>query len=81
MPKIKIIYDRQNCIGAASCTIVAPKYWKLADDSKADLLDSKMNSSTGKYELEAEVSEDDFTILKDSAESCPVQVIEIIKES
>jgi ferredoxin len=73
--KIKIIYDREACIGAAACAVVAPKYWKIASDGKADLLNGKKNKKTGKWELEVEVDEDEAKKIKESAISCPVQVI------
>ncbi len=77
--KVKIEYNRKDCIGAAACTLAAPKYWKLADDNKADLIGGKLNKATGKYELEAEVSEEDYRKLEESALSCPVQVIKAEK--
>ena len=80
MPKVKVIYNRRDCIGAGACCIVAPKFWKMSEDEKADLLGSKENPETGKYELEIEVSEDDLARLKESADSCPVMVIEIQEE-
>lgn len=79
MPKVKVVFNRQNCIGAASCVAVCPKYWKLLDDGKAELLGSKKNPKTAEYELEIEASQEDLTCLKESADACPVQVIKIIK--
>ena len=80
MPKVRIIYNREGCIGAAACVAVAPKFWKMAEDGKADLLGSKLNPQTGKFELVIEVSEEDLKALQDSAISCPVQVIEVLEE-
>lgn len=80
MPKVKIIFDRQNCIGAGACVAVCPKYWQMAEDGKAELLGGKENLETGKYELEIEVSEEDLISLKESASACPVQVIQVIEE-
>ncbi len=80
MPKVKVIYNRKDCIGATACCAVAPKFWKMSEDGKADLLGSKENPETGKYELETEVSEDDLTLLKESADACPVMVIEVQEE-
>jgi ferredoxin len=79
MPKVKIIYNREGCIGAGSCCVVCPKYWKMGDDNKANLLGSKKNEETKNYELEIEVDEKDFACLKESANSCPVQVIKFIE--
>ena len=77
MPKIKIIYDRDNCIGAATCAALAPQYFTIASDQKADLAGSKKNKENGKYELEIELSEDEIAILRAAANSCPVQVIKL----
>lgn len=75
--KIRITYDRQNCIGAGSCCIVCPKFWKMADDGKADFIGAKKNLKTDKYELELNAGEKTLKCLKESASSCPVQVIKI----
>ena len=79
MPRVKVIYNREGCIGAAACELAAPEFWKMSGDSKADLLGAKLNSETGKYELEIEVSEEQLRALKESALSCPVQVIEVVE--
>ncbi|MBI2042245.1 MAG: ferredoxin [Candidatus Nealsonbacteria bacterium] len=80
MPKVKVVFDRTNCIGAQSCSIVCPKFWKIAEDGKADLLGSKENPQTGKYELEKEVSNEDAVCLRESAGACPVRVITFSEE-
>ncbi|TSC75540.1 MAG: hypothetical protein G01um101430_382 [Parcubacteria group bacterium Gr01-1014_30] len=77
MPKIRVVYNREGCIGAAACELAAPKFWKLGKDNKADLAQAKLNPETLKYELEVEVTEEELKALKESADSCPVQVIEI----
>jgi len=78
--KVKVIYDRESCIGAVTCTVAAPKYWKMNDDGKADLIGGKKNKKTGKWELEIELTENEFKALEESAVACPVQVIKITKE-
>lgn len=80
MPKVKVVFDRQNCIGAQACSAACPKYWKIAQDGKADLSGSALNSQTGKYELAAEVSEEDLVCLKEAANACPVRVIVFTEE-
>lgn len=77
--KVKVIYDRENCIGAGSCAVVAPQFWKMQTDGKADLIKSWFNKKTGNHELELEIDEQTLAILKDSADACPVRVIKIIK--
>lgn len=76
--KIQIIVDRQNCIGADSCEVLAPEYFKLATDGKIDLVGG--TQSGGKWTCELEVDEKELKKLKQAATSCPVQVIEIIEK-
>lgn len=80
MRKIKILYNRAECIGAGTCAGVAPDRWIMNYDeepAKADLVDSKQ-TSPGKFELVLEVDEEQLEILIDSANVCPVKVIQII---
>lgn len=65
MPKYKIEYDREGCIGAAACIAVAPDAWKMGSDGKAD-------------QLLHEFDEKDLQKHLDAARSCPVNVIHII---
>lgn len=61
----KITIEREKCIGCGSCQSVCPKYWKMAEDNKADYL--------GKEEVE------DIECNQEAADSCPVQCIHIKK--
>lgn len=56
----KIYVDRDLCIGAAPCVVVAPGVFQLDDENKAVVMDAK--------------GADDETILL-AAQSCPVQAI------
>ncbi len=60
----QIIYDREECIGAGSCTAVS-KNWKMADDGHAD-------------PLKKDLSEEDLKENLEAAEVCPVHCIHII---
>ena len=76
MPKnYKVIYERNNCIGAAQCVAVMPELWKLNADGKADLKGSK--TKDGKWEME--IDDKMLEKMKDAASSCPVNVIHIIE--
>lgn len=68
-------FDREGCIGAASCTI-ASKNWIMANDGKADFKDMKHNEKTDFFE--AEISEEQLKEYTEAAQSCPVNVIHII---
>jgi len=61
----KIIVDRDACIGAAPCVVVAPGVFQLDDENKAYIVDSH--------------AADDETILL-AAKACPVQAIAIIDD-
>lgn len=76
MAKYKIIYSREECIGAAACEAVAPKLFKINTDAKADLIGGLKNVSTGKWERI--IDENDLEKAKEAAGCCPVFVIEVI---
>jgi ferredoxin len=72
----KIVYNREECIGAAACIAAFPERWELADDGKADLKGGKPNDDNSTQELE--ITEKEFKQMMDSAQACPVSVIHII---
>ncbi len=76
MTRYKIIYDREGCIGAAACAAVSPKYWKMVEDGKANLIGSE--KVEGKEEYILEIDDTDFEEMFEAAQSCPVIVIHII---
>ncbi|MEM3154951.1 MAG: ferredoxin [Candidatus Woesearchaeota archaeon] len=80
--KYRIVFDRKNCIGAAACAAVAPEFWVMKDDGKADLIGSKVDENGNQVLLvsENQLSKEGKNVLavnKDAAEVCPVQVIHI----
>jgi ferredoxin len=82
MPKYKLIYDREACIGVAACEAVSKLLWKMnEDDNKADLLEAKKNEETGKWERIIETEEEIYDA-NESVAVCPVEIIQIeeIKE-
>ncbi|MBS3119217.1 ferredoxin [Candidatus Woesearchaeota archaeon] len=67
MGKYKIEYDRENCIGAGTCTAVCPKNWELsAEDGKADFHQDEFDEG------------EDYDCNMEAAKVCPVNVIHII---
>ena len=71
----KIIVDRNLCIGAASCVVVAPEVFEMDDENKAVILlkgDKKEQDEADKGQLMTDL--DDETILL-AAQSCPTQAI------
>lgn len=72
---MKVIHEREKCIGCGSCAAVCSKYWEMAEDGKSKLLGSKVNEKSGNYELEVEKAECN----QEAADVCPVQCIHIKK--
>lgn len=62
---MKIIFEREKCIGCGSCEALCSKYWKMADDGKVDYLGSE------------ELKEGETGCNKEAADACPVQCIRI----
>ncbi len=73
MAKYKVIYDRQNCIGAVQYVAVMPEFWTLDKDGKANLKGSKKNGGTWELDLDETLLQK----MKDAAASCPVNVIHV----
>jgi len=77
---MKIIHEREKCIGCGSCAAICPKYWEMADDGKVNLLGSHPadgQPQAGKNNHELEIKEIECN--QDAADSCPVQCIHIKK--
>jgi len=70
---MKIIHERDKCIGCGACVAICPKYWEMAEDGKARCLGAKLNPQTGNYEKEVEKVECN----QEAADGCPVQCIRI----
>ena len=80
----KVVFDRNACIGAAACAAVAPQFWVMKDDGKADLVGHKMED--GKQVLvikESQVTDGmkkAWQLNKEAAEVCPVQAIHVFDD-
>jgi ferredoxin len=70
---MKVIHQREKCIGCGSCAALCPKYWEMSDDGKSKLLNSRAGAN-GDYELEV----GDLECNRNAAEACPVECIQII---
>jgi ferredoxin len=70
----KIIHEREKCIGCGSCAALCPKFFEMADDGKARLLEGQKNAE-GNDELEVE----EVGCAQEAADACPVQIIHIVK--
>ena len=80
MPKFKIIYDKNGCIGAGPCFLAAPDFWHLEEDlgvgSKAVLHGSKINKKDDVFEKE--IDENDLEKNLKAARECPAKCIRVI---
>jgi ferredoxin len=71
---VKIIHDRNICIGCGACAAVCPEFWEMASDGKSKLKGAKNNNGTYMLELS------DMKCNMDAAQSCPVNCIHIEKD-
>lgn len=80
--KYKIVFDRKNCIGAAACAAVAPDFWVMKEDGKADLVGYEKDDNGNQIlflttKLSPEELKKSLKLNKEAAEVCPVQVIHV----
>ncbi len=75
--KYLIEYDRANCIGVAACAAVAPDYWGMDEDGKANLQEAIKNGDNSLQTREVELDETELNNLLESAKTCPVNVIHL----
>jgi len=77
MTNYLVQHDRPNCIGCAACTAVCPKHWEMGEDGKSNLKGGKRRDDQGE---EKEIDDAEFASIKESADSCPVNVIHIFEK-
>lgn len=82
---MRIIVDRDLCIGAASCVVIAAKTFGLDQEGKVFILNEKKGAS--KSTDEGKVVESDDTpamdvrdIIIEGARSCPVAAIKLYED-
>jgi len=73
MTEVKVIHERDICIGCCACESIAPKFWKMNPDTKADLIGAKKEDSKEVYVLETDAVAENI----EAAQSCPVECIHI----
>ena len=71
---MKIILEKEKCIGCGSCAALCPKFFELKEDGKVHLKGSSVDEKSESDELE--IKEVDCS--KEAVEICPVQCIKII---
>jgi len=73
--KYKVVLERTNCIGAASCTIVYEERWQMSPDGKVNIQGAEKKESNQIQELIFE--EKELELMQQAAKSCPVNAIHI----
>ena len=78
---MKIIVDRNACIGAASCVAIAMKTFQLDIDGKAEVIEvidkvQTVDESAGTASDRNDVRE----AIIDAARSCPTNAIRVIED-
>ena len=82
MPKWKIVFDKNLCIGNGVCAALDPKTWKQpvsevnGGDGKAHIIGGNKLENGAWEEIEA----DDLGNNMAAAEACPVNAIHIINK-
>ena len=72
---MKIIHERDQCIGCGMCVEHASTFWKISQDGKAMLIGSKENNNI----FSKNIQEKDLVSNQNAANDCPVGVIKIEK--
>ena len=76
--KVRIEYNRNQCIGAWACVSLGPNDFGMNyDESKADLIEGK-EEKPGLMVKEIEVDEERLQQIKFAAQSCPPMVIKVV---
>ena len=70
---MKIIHEREKCIGCGTCVAVCPDFWTMGEDGKSSLKEAK-DTGNGVFELEIA----DAGCNKEAASACPVQIIKVV---
>ena len=71
---MKIILDREKCIGCGNCVVICPAFFEMAEDGKSKLKGKVIGP---KKDIE-ELAISSIKCAQDAADSCPVQVIHVI---
>jgi len=61
---MKVKVDKNTCIGCGVCVALAPKYFRMGDDGKSEV-------------IKEDVEQGDEDMVRNAAQSCPVGAIKI----
>lgn len=68
---MKVVHEREKCIGCGACVAVCADFWEMKDDGKSQLKGSEKSGES--FVLEAE----DVGCCEEAANTCPVQCIKV----
>ena len=77
--KITIRIKPDECISAANCTGVAPKFFKIGDEPYVELLDR--SGAVAGTVCTLEVNAEELEALHEAAEACPTRAIEVVEQA
>jgi len=81
---VRIIHERELCIGCGACAAVCPKFWEMGDDGKSHVKGSttKKGNEIGSAGVTFnEILElPDAGCCQEAADVCPVQCIHLKKK-
>lgn len=73
---VKVIHDRNGCIGCGACVAVCPDCWEMGDDGKSNLKGAKRGAEGEELMCDDKKKECNMS----AAQACPVNVIHIIND-
>tara|TARA_Y100000310_G_scaffold225672_1_gene227713 strand:+ start:12281 stop:12523 length:243 start_codon:yes stop_codon:yes gene_type:complete len=74
--KCNFLHDKEGCIGCGVCAALDPENWEMEEEGKSHLKESEEQEGNEKKEFDEKELEKN----KETAESCPVNVIHVYKD-
>jgi ferredoxin len=71
---MKIIIERQRCIGCGSCSALCPNYFELDTLGHSHFKNSAVSEETEMDELEVE----SLGCIQEAIDACPAQCIKVV---
>jgi len=68
---MKIVIDREKCIGCGSCEATCPEIFRLIEDGKSSVVERFRNGSEGEGEIGVEL----FSCANRARDLCPAEAI------
>ena len=76
MPKVRVEYEHDVCVGTAACSAADPKHFEMLDDGKSHIIDSNQEKLE-KWAWESDVTDADLKMIMTAAQACPVNEIHV----